>query len=139
MLLIKISQKYREGVFVYINLMIWLFHVYLNLIWDLYENCRKQNIKNTFTAALLMKAFAGSDQIAGTVITHFISFNSILMNWFLTSSNKDCFKYRNDSENTTRADIALPLSSLIKSCWSSDLKKKEHINWMLQNSVWYEY
>lgn len=101
-----------------------------------FESCRKQRSKNTFTAALLMKAFAWSDQIAGTVITHLISLISILINWFLTSFKSDCFRYPRDSENTSRAGIAFPVLSLMKGCWSSDFIKTEmekHINCVPQD------
>lgn len=78
--------------------------------------------KNTFIAALLMKAFAGSDQIAGTVITHLISLICKVNIRSLASFRRDCFRYRSDSENTKRAGKVFPFSSSIRISWFSDYK-----------------
>lgn len=70
-------------------------------------------------AAVLIKAFAGSDHIAGTVITHLISAIPI-SNPCFTFSNRDCCRYLIDSENTTKAGIDFPFSVSMKNSWSFD-------------------
>lgn len=86
-----------------------------------------------------MNAFAGSDQIAGTVTTHLISVILISVCCFLTSSNSEFTKNLSDSENTFRADIVFPVSSSTNISWTSDFKQKKNNgrkSYAKNNSYW---
>lgn len=89
--------------------------------------------KNTSSAAFLMNAFAGSDQIAGTVTTHWMSVSSMSISCLHTQSKTDCFRYLRDSENTTIAGNDFPVSSSIKTSWSPDWIKTVYVAYYITN------
>lgn len=118
---------------------VWLDITWTSLVsrdFDSVELINRDKYTNTFMAAFLMKDFAVSFQIAGTVSTQRISSFFVSVSPFSLSLCRRCsFMYFIAAENTSMAGIFFPLMSLsidllfMGSCWMNkcvSLRVKYH-------------